>query len=1596
MLLATLLVAAVLPLATPPRAATAAVPDSYAGEIVLAADDGLIPSARFAGVNRFETAGLIATDDTPFAAGFAGDAVVLARADIFPDALAGSRIGGTFAAPILLTPSAVEGAGDQINAELAAALDEIDPDDVYVLGGDQAVSTQLTDLIADAYDVEVTRFGGVNRFETAALIARQDFAAPPVEAETSTVVVANAGDRNIVDALVAGAIGAAADVPILLTGGTAPLDPFAAAELQRLAPERVLVAGGPDSLGPDVVAAIESTTAAADVERVDGSRAASLQPGTNRNTQYATAVAFAELAADDFGFGTDHVNLSRGGITPDAFADALALGPHAGRDVGGPAPIVMSASDTLSAETRDYLASIGDCGFSSLHVAGGTEALSAEVETEARTVLSAAAGQPCTVTLDPPAATNLVGETHTVTATVTDNVGETTTATADVTFTVTPETGSAAIAAPTTGTVPLVDGRATFDFTSDLPGGVAITAEVTADDGTVARGTATKDFVLPDGLVGVTDAAAGAGAGPELVLFDADGAERSRVPVTGVTDGTALAGLDVRSTTGVLYALGDDGELYTVDAAGAATSAGNVEDTVQPGDPAGTATPPFDYSGGIGFDFNPSGPNALRIVLADGTNLRVAFGDDGTIAATNVDGDLAYLAGDANEGTAPTVTSAGYRANGLIGSGQVPEATELYGIDTDLDVLVTQAPANAGTLATDGPLGLDVDAVNGFDLVSPANDASVDDDAGFAALTTGGEQSLYRVDLDTGAATLADDLGDDVFSGITTGVPFALLIPDGMVGVTAAAVGPELLVFDQLGAVSDRITLTGVTAGTTVVGIDVRSTTGVLYALGSDGELYTVDATGAASSAGNIATTVQPGMPAGTATPPFDLTGGVGFDFNPTGPNALRIVLADGTNLRVAFAGDGSIAATNVDQELAYLDGDDNAGADPAVTASGYEDNGEIGSGAAAPATELYGIDTTLDVVVEQTPANAGTLATVGPLGIDADTVNGLDVVSPANGANNAAFAALTVGGEQALYRVDFESGAAITVTDLDGETLAGLTTGAFFGAPGGEVPDGLVGVTAGPAPELVAYDGLGGVARRTPITGLVAGTALVGADVRSTTGLLYALGDDGTLSVVGANGVARGVYDLEANVQPGDPAGTATAPFDLTGGVGFDFNPTGPNALRIVLADGTNLRVAGFGPSGAPAMTFVDGDLAYGAGDDNEGTAPTVTAAGYRGNGVIGSGEVPMATELYVIDTDLDVLATQAPANAGTLATDGPLGIDVDAVNGLDLVSPANDPDLDDDAAFAVLTVDGDQSLYAIDLDTGAATFVNDLGADTLVGMATGLPADVLPAGLSAVTAGAAPALVAFDEAGVETGRVAVTGLAAGTEMVGADVRSTTGIRFALGDDGTVYTVADDGVATAVYGIEDNVLPGDPAGTATPPFDLTGGVGFDFNPTGPNALRIVLTDGTNLRVGFAAGTDTPATTFVDGDLAYGAGDDNDGTAPAATAAGYRANGRIGSGEVPMATELYVIDTDLDVLATQAPANAGTLATDGPLGIDVDAVNGLDLVSPANDPPATDDQAFAVLTVDGEAGLYRIDLDTGTASLLQPLPEQYVGIAFDG
>ena len=129
--------------------------------------------------------------------------------------------------------------------------------------------------------------------------------------------------------------------------------------------------------------------------------------------------------------------------------------------------------------------------------------------------------------------------------------------------------------------------------------------------------------------------------------------------------------------------------------------------------------------------------------------------------------NLAYAAGDPNQGKNPSVVALGYLN---VASGGAPT---LYGIDTGLDTLVTINPTSTGTLHTVGALGVDATGLTGMDIS--------DNGIAFAniELPSSSVSNLYALNLATGAATLQGRIIDGVeVRDIATEVGVSFVLPE--------------------------------------------------------------------------------------------------------------------------------------------------------------------------------------------------------------------------------------------------------------------------------------------------------------------------------------------------------------------------------------------------------------------------------------------------------------------------------------------------------------------------------------------------------------------------------------------------------------------------------------------------------------------------------------------------------------------------------------------------------------------------------------------------------------------------------------------------
>ncbi|WP_010148909.1 cell wall-binding repeat-containing protein [Serinicoccus profundi] len=308
------------------------------------------PVARISGTNRYDTAAQIAA---AYPEGV--DTVYIATGNQFADALSGAAAASQglvpatgldqpavapdgSPAPVLLTK-----VGELPGATIEA-LEAIDPDNIVVLGGENAVSTTVSDAL-EAYGT-VTRVAGDDRYETAALVAQQ-------YGDADHVYVATGQDEAFPDALSGSALAGSEGVPVLLTK-TDRVPNSVREALAAMGDPEVHVIGGPKAVTGDVFEELGAS------ERLAG------------KDRYGTSVAVAE----QFGFGEDNpapvVHTATGRDYPDALAGS-ALAGYQG------VPVMLSRPDGVPGVVLDGMVALAP---ESAVILGGEGALNEDVQAQ--------------------------------------------------------------------------------------------------------------------------------------------------------------------------------------------------------------------------------------------------------------------------------------------------------------------------------------------------------------------------------------------------------------------------------------------------------------------------------------------------------------------------------------------------------------------------------------------------------------------------------------------------------------------------------------------------------------------------------------------------------------------------------------------------------------------------------------------------------------------------------------------------------------------------------------------------------------------------------------------------------------------------------------------------------------------------------------------------------------------------------------------------------------------------------------------------------------------------------------------------------------
>ncbi len=299
---------------------------------------------RIAGTNRYSTAIEISRQGWPSGA----EAIVLARGDNYPDALAAAPFAYLVNAPILLTTPS------QLGAATLTEIQRLKPKKIYLIGGKSAIS-EATESMLQTAGYTVQRISGDNRYTTAISIADQ-MNAHGAAFDTAFIVQGT----NFPDALSAGAYAAMRGEPILLTPVNS-LPPVLSHAMANMNIQHTFVIGGEAAVSTGVFDQLPNP------ERIRG---------TNR---YLTSVALFERFLPYSGGSLDQIFFSTG----ENYPDAIAGGVLAAKQSTGLILIYGPGTTPIGAVVNQ----LGLRKINQAAVFGGTASVSAALESWLRTNL---------------------------------------------------------------------------------------------------------------------------------------------------------------------------------------------------------------------------------------------------------------------------------------------------------------------------------------------------------------------------------------------------------------------------------------------------------------------------------------------------------------------------------------------------------------------------------------------------------------------------------------------------------------------------------------------------------------------------------------------------------------------------------------------------------------------------------------------------------------------------------------------------------------------------------------------------------------------------------------------------------------------------------------------------------------------------------------------------------------------------------------------------------------------------------------------------------------------------------------------------------
>ncbi|MCS5735845.1 cell wall-binding repeat-containing protein [Herbiconiux daphne] len=266
---------------------------------------------RIGGADRYETAAAVsARTFDPLV-----PIVFIASGEVFTDALSASAAAGAHGGAVLLTQKST------LPPATATELTRLKPEQIVVLGGTATIDASVETAL-HGYSGTVTRISGADRFAVSAAVSARSFASSrPVAYVASGTVFSDA----LSGSAAAGRLGG----PVLLVNRD-EVPTLIADELRRLAPAKIVVLGGPDTISDAAYSRLQAMAPTSRVMAAD---------------RFGVSAA---VSADAFPPGIATVYVASGSVYSDALAGSAAAIADAG-------PVLLVTATSVPAPVRAEL-----------------------------------------------------------------------------------------------------------------------------------------------------------------------------------------------------------------------------------------------------------------------------------------------------------------------------------------------------------------------------------------------------------------------------------------------------------------------------------------------------------------------------------------------------------------------------------------------------------------------------------------------------------------------------------------------------------------------------------------------------------------------------------------------------------------------------------------------------------------------------------------------------------------------------------------------------------------------------------------------------------------------------------------------------------------------------------------------------------------------------------------------------------------------------------------------------------------------------------------------------------------------------------------